>query len=222
MVQIKEPVIRKNPLQLPLAKLKFSIEEFGQKFMLPALKKDSEVIITETPAFKKMQRQLSQYSSFSDFITFPELIEYFKGESPPEMDLSFRVQGWDDLAKKLSFGTPEFMVNCGVILLGSSFVYPEQFEGNEPDYRPDPPENNENYEYPEVSLIIKLYAKNRNGHLRGAVEWSRFEGYFPKNTYVPYRERLKFEGTWEECSNHYLGLLKRIKEARKQDLKRKK
>ncbi len=183
------------------------------------LDKKNTIQLIETKRFKNYQKRLDPLRGVGDYLTFPELVSTVRSEPGIDGDISFRVEGHNELGKFLSIGTPGYMAEAGIVLLATSLTYPEQFKTR--DYYPDPPEDKEEdaFYYPEVSLVLKLFARNSRGTTKGTVEWIRFMGYFPKDTYIPYKERLKFNGTWDECVDHYVVLVKKMMKLGKKELK---
>ncbi len=183
-----------------------SLAEASPKELELFLESEYQRPFTSPECFAGYQERLGKLDNTSDHITFSEVIESVR-DYDLEKDLSFRVYGQEDLMKILSLGSPEYMAQTGILLLGTAFTYPQQFM--ERDYHPDPPEDHEdeNDFYPEVSLVIELRAGSKKP---GIVYWSNFLGDFPEDTYIPGDERRNFTGTWDQCIDHYVALVERM------------
>ncbi len=197
-----------------------SINDLTITSMTGFLDKKNTIQLVESKTFKGYQVRLKKLGEVSDYLTFPGLVCAVRVESGIENDLSFRTYGFNELGVALSIGTPEYMAKEGIVLLATSLTYPEQFKAR--DYHPDSPDDSDNdFYYPEVSLALELFARNAKGTTRGCVRWVRFPScYFPKDAYIPYKERLRFDGTWDECMSHYTATVKKMMRLGKKELKK--
>jgi len=183
-------------------------DELDQELMRMLLHPKTGIKLIESEIIKEYVERLQKLDRVGDCITFAEVVAA-RQDGQIKKNMNFYLEGESELLKFLSIGSPKYMAKEGIVLLGSSLTYPQQFKVRE--YHPGSPayaEDNE-YFYPECSLVIELYV-DEDGVKEGEVMWDYFGRSFPRNCYIPKAERKDFYGTWDECMDHYVGLVERM------------